>query len=74
MDYNEYLKISKDLQDLIKSIPLNWGRIQNNKTDSKINMFACNTIDQLEKVIRSLNENEKKLFQKKVVYLAMFKS
>jgi hypothetical protein len=62
MDESEYIRIGKELQNLIKSIPLNWGRIQNNKTDSKINMFACNTIDQLEKVIRGLNENEKNYF------------
>ena len=65
MDENEYIRIGKELQNLIKSIPLNWGRIQNNKTDSKINMFTCNTIDQLEKVIRSLNENEKNYFRRR---------
>ena len=65
MDESEYIRISKELQKLIKSIPLNWGFIQNNKTDSKINMFACNTIDQLEKVIRGLNEDEKNYFRRR---------
>lgn len=65
MDESEYIRIGKELQNLIKRIPLNWGRIQNNKTDSKINMFACYTIGQLEKVICGLNENEKIYFRRR---------
>ena len=63
MDNNEYIKLRKELQELSKNIPLHWGSIQNNKTDSKINMFNFKTIDQLESAINHLEKDHKNYFE-----------
>lgn len=65
MNQNEYLRISKELQDLSKTIPLNWGSIQNNKTDSKINMFALYTKEQLEKAIAFFDKSSKTYYRRR---------
>ena len=36
----EYERISKELQELSKDIPLKWGNIQNDETDAKLNLFG----------------------------------
>lgn len=59
MDDNAYKTLSIELQELSKIIPLNWGTIQNNETDSKINMFRFSSKKQLETAIFNLEENEK---------------
>ena len=65
MDNNEYIILSKDLQELSKKIPLNWGEVQNNRTDSKINMFNFSNKEQLEKAIIDLDENDKVYFRRR---------
>ena len=50
MDTVEYNKLSGDLRTLARLIPLRWGRIQNNRTDDKINMFQIDSFDELESV------------------------
>ena len=35
MTNSEYHILSKELQSLVKSIPLNWGRVQNKKRITK---------------------------------------
>lgn len=62
MTNSEYHILSKELQSLVKSIPLNWGRVQNNKTDYKIDMFNCTTLDALEKEIKNLQNVDKNYF------------
>ncbi|WP_375238170.1 hypothetical protein [Aurantibacter sp.] len=65
MDINEYTVLSKELQKLSKSMPLHWGTIQNNKTDSKINMFRYKTLHQLESAIINLNQDTKDYFKRR---------
>jgi hypothetical protein len=65
MDTNEYSKLSKELQILSKRMPLHWGSIQNNRTDSKINMFLYNTITQLESAIIHLDKDNKNYFRRR---------
>jgi hypothetical protein len=48
MNSNQFSLISKDLQTLAKIIPLNWGHVQNDSTDSQINMFEINSFEELE--------------------------
>ena len=40
-------KLSLDLRKLAKSIPLNWGQVQNNRSDDKINMFSIDLYEYL---------------------------
>lgn len=65
MNYQEYFRLSKELQVLVKNIPLNWGDIQNNSTDQKIKMFNCQTLDALEEEIKKLNDEEKNYFRRR---------
>lgn len=65
MDEIEYLRISKELQDLSKKIPLNWGEVQNNRTDSKINMFTLSSKEQLESVIAPFDKKTKGYFRRR---------
>jgi len=54
MTTNQYHDLSKELQQLCKSIPLHWGQIQNNQTDELIDMFSCKNINDLEFEIKNL--------------------
>lgn len=48
-----FYKLSMDLRDLARKIPLHWGQVQNNKVDDKINMFDIFHYEELEKQINS---------------------
>jgi len=65
MNESEYIKLSKDLQNLAKITPLKWGNIQNDFTDRKISMFTINTFQELEFEIKSLSEDEKNYFRRR---------
>lgn len=60
MNTSQYLKLSNELQDLIreKQIPLNWGAIQNDKTDNKIKIFDYNSLDNLKIAIANFTNDE----------------
>ena len=59
---SEFLQLSKELQVLAKKTPLNWGKVQNNTTDNKINMFKCTTLNSLEYKIKDLSNQDKNYF------------
>lgn len=65
MNSSEYLKLSKELQDLAKIIPLNWGAIQNDNTDRNINMFSIQTFSELELKILGLDEGTKNYLRRR---------
>lgn len=65
MTQQEYLQLSNDLQQLAQIVPLNWGSIQNNGTDSKINMFGISSFDQLEREIVNLSDNYKNYLRRR---------
>ena len=48
MNEQEFLKLSSDLRLLAKKIPLHWGSIQNDKTDSYFDMFKIMNYADLE--------------------------
>lgn len=60
MNSSQYLKLSNELQDLIrkKEIPLNWGAIQNDQTDGKVKLFNIVTFDELKTAIVNLTADE----------------
>ena len=65
MNHNQYIKLSTDLKKISTLIPLKWGKIQNNNTDNKIEMFYCKTIEQLEFEIRNLKLEEQNYFRRR---------
>ncbi len=65
MTIEEFNILSKDLQNIVKSIPLHWGQTQNNNTDSQINMFAIKTYNELEAAVVSLSEEKKNYFKRR---------
>ena len=65
MTHFEYQKLSNDIQQLAKIIPLQWGNIQNDGTDKQINMFQIHTFEELEKQIANLSDNSKNYFRRR---------
>lgn len=65
MTQNEYLKLSNDLQQLARIIPLQWGNIQNDGTDKQINMFQIHSFLELETQISNLSDNSKNYFRRR---------
>jgi len=65
MTHPEYLQLSTDLQQLLKTIPLHWGAIQNDVMDCKMDMFQVNTFAELEIRIQNLPEDDKNYFRRR---------
>lgn len=65
MTAQDYLNLSNDLQALARIIPLNWGNVQNDGTDSQINMFNIHSFSELEAQINHLSENAKNYFRRR---------
>ena len=65
MTPEEFQKLSLELQLLSKIIPLQWGNIQNNNTDSKIDMFSIDSFDMLENEIQNLSDSDKNYLRRR---------
>lgn len=65
MNALEFNILSKELQKLAPEIPLQWGKIQNNTTDKKVNLFRCKTLSSLKKEINSLTTDDKNYFTRR---------
>ena len=65
MTAKEFEKLSLDLRKLAKSIPPNWGQVQNNRSDDKINMFSIDSYEDLKKQIEQLSEPEKNYLRRR---------
>lgn len=65
MTPKEFKILSKDLQTLIKKIPLFWGKTQNNNTDAQLNFFKLATWRSLENGIKNLSETDKNYFRRR---------
>ena len=65
MNSQEHKKLSKDLQNLIRIIPLEWGSIQSDRIDRNINMFNIHSYIGLENAIKHLNELQKNYFRRR---------
>ena len=62
MTAKEFEKLSLDLRKLAKTIPLNWGQVQNNRSDDKINMFSIDSYEDLEEQIEYLYVDPRREF------------
>ena len=65
MNNSEFDQLSKDLQSLVKIVPLNWGSVQNDSTDGQINMFQIQTFSELERQLIPLNADSKNYFRRR---------
>lgn len=65
MNQIEFNILSNHLNEIAQFIPLRWGRIQNDRTDNKINMFIFNTYQSLETAIRNLPGEQQNYFKKR---------
>ena len=65
MTQNEYIKLSNELQQLARIIPLQWGNIQNDGADKQINMFQIHSYEELESQIANLSDNSKNYFRRR---------
>lgn len=65
MTQNEYIKLSNELQQLARIIPLQWGNIQNDGADKQINMFQIHSYEELENEIANLSDNSKNYFRRR---------
>jgi hypothetical protein len=54
MTVEQYEKLKKDLQSIVKDVPLRWGSVQNNTTDAGIKMFEINDYAVLQNAIKTL--------------------
>ena len=61
----EFLNLSNDLRALATEIPLNWGRVQTNHIDDKINMFQIADYQTLEESIVDLNDEHKNYLRRR---------
>ena len=65
MTKQEYERLSIDLQELARIVPLNWGTIQNDRTDRQINMFQIDSFAELERQTANLSEDSKNYFRRR---------
>lgn len=65
MNTAEFKKVSRELQELCKGIPLHWGAIQNDETDSKLNLFKIHSKEQLENNILEFKQDEKNYYRRR---------
>jgi hypothetical protein len=54
-----YNQLQKDLQLIVKQIPLQWGKVQNNATDSKLDIFSIDSWQNLQIATATLNHYDK---------------
>jgi hypothetical protein len=65
MNAAQYLKLSIELQSLVKEIPLNWGAIQNNETDFKLKLFDVKSFEELKIALSKLTNAEAIYFKRR---------
>ncbi|WP_298393630.1 hypothetical protein [Flavobacterium sp.] len=61
----QFEKLSNDLSLLASKMPLHWGFIQNNATDSQVNMFQIADYETLERQITALTDESKNYFRRR---------
>ncbi len=61
----QFEALSKHLQTVAPKIPLRWGKVQNDESDSKLNIFKCRSLNELEAAIGGFSEDEQNYFKKR---------
>lgn len=65
MTASGYEKLSKELQEMCACIPLKWGKIQNDTTDAKCDLFKIKDKQQLEITIADFSKEDKNYFRRR---------
>lgn len=65
MKQNEFDKLSSDLRQLAARIPLEWGRVQNNRSDDQIDLFSIHSYAELEAAVSQLRDEEKNYLRRR---------
>jgi hypothetical protein len=65
MNESQFNALSKHLEGVAPKIPLRWGKIQNDRTDSKLNIFGYRSFQELDKALEGLSVEEKNYFKKR---------
>lgn len=65
MSRAEFLRLSADLRTLAARMPLGWGHVQNNAADDKIDMFAIDSYEQLERRIACLDNDARRYLRRR---------
>ncbi len=61
----EFNELSNNLASISNQIPVRWGAVQNDKADSKINMFNHKTFESLQNALRDETAATKDYFNKR---------
>ena len=65
MNEYEYQNLSSHLKAIAGVIPIRWGRIQNDDTDSRIDMFEHDNFNSLNIALVGLQNDTKDYFKKR---------
>lgn len=62
MTQEQFTQLSKELKLVAPKIPLRWGKVQNDTTDSLVNMFKIDSFAELNRQIHTLDDNSRNYF------------
>ncbi len=65
MNENQFRALSADLRVLAANIPLHWGKVQNNRSDSLLRMFEIPSYEELEEAIARFSDNDKNYWRRR---------
>ncbi len=66
MDAREFGILSEEVRKLAKQAPrLGWGKVQNDKTDSKLDLFGIRSYTDLEKSIAQMADDDKNYWRRR---------
>ena len=65
MTEQQFNALSKHLEMVASEIPLRWGKIQNDESDSKVKIFRYRSYNELEAAIDGFSEEEQMYFMKR---------
>ena len=60
-----FINLTKELQQIVKQIPLHWGKVQNDETDAQLNIFKIDDYATLENAIANFDHETKNYFIKR---------
>jgi len=65
MTEQQFKALAKHLEMVAPKIPLRWGRIQNDESDSKLNIFKFRSFNELEAAVGGFSTEEQNYFKKR---------
>jgi len=65
MNESQFNALAKHLAEVAPDIPLRWGKVQNDFSDSKLNIFDYRSFRMLENALEGFSDNEKNYFKKR---------